>query len=75
MTFSPTDERPGTGTKHSNGLIREAGTWDYQWAFACWLRSGLSVLPNVNLVSNIGFGRILFAPEEGESSQTWGPTP
>jgi hypothetical protein len=30
--------------------------WDYQWAFACMANSGLTVLPNVNLVSNIGFG-------------------
>jgi len=30
-------------------------TWDYQWTFACWIQSGLTVLPNVNLVSNIGF--------------------
>ena len=30
-------------------------TWDYQWTFACWIQSGLSILPNVNLVSNIGF--------------------
>jgi hypothetical protein len=32
------------------------GTWDYQWVFACWMQSALCVLPNVNLVSNIGFG-------------------
>jgi hypothetical protein len=31
-------------------------TWDYQWMFACWIQSGLSILPNVNLISNIGFG-------------------
>lgn len=31
-------------------------TWDYQWLFACWMQSGLIVLPNVNLISNIGFG-------------------
>ena len=31
-------------------------TWDYQWVFACWIQSGLSVLPNINLISNIGFG-------------------
>jgi len=31
-------------------------TWDYQWTFACWVQCGLSILPNVNLVSNIGFG-------------------
>lgn len=30
-------------------------TWDYQWTFACWLQSGLSILPNTNLVSNYGF--------------------
>ncbi len=31
-------------------------TWDYQWVFACWLRNALSVIPSVNLVSNVGFG-------------------
>ena len=31
-------------------------TWDYQWAYSCWLQNGLSILPSVNLVSNIGFG-------------------
>ena len=31
-------------------------TWDYQWTFSCWIQSALTVLPNVNLVSNIGFG-------------------
>lgn len=31
-------------------------TWDYQWTFASWIQSGLSILPNSNLVSNIGFG-------------------
>ncbi len=30
--------------------------WDYQWTFACWIQSGLAVLPNVNLIRNIGFG-------------------
>jgi hypothetical protein len=31
-------------------------SWDYQWQLARWSQSGLSVVPNVNLVSNIGFG-------------------
>lgn len=31
--------------------------WDAQWLFACWSQSGLSILPNKNLVSNIGFGQ------------------
>lgn len=35
----------------------EIDTWDYQWQLAMWCRNGLSAVPNVNLVSNIGFGR------------------
>jgi hypothetical protein len=31
-------------------------TWDYQWTYACWRRGGLTALPQVNLISNIGFG-------------------
>jgi len=34
----------------------EIDTWDYQWVFASWISNALSILPNVNLVSNIGFG-------------------
>ncbi len=34
-----------------NGLI---DTWDYQWLYTCWTQNGLTVIPNVNLVSNIG---------------------
>lgn len=31
-------------------------TWDYQWVFSCWIQSALTIIPNVNMVSNIGFG-------------------
>lgn len=31
--------------------------WGYPWTLSCWLRSGLTILPNQNLVSNIGFDR------------------
>jgi hypothetical protein len=31
-------------------------SWGYRWMFAAFRHSGLSILPNVNLVSNIGFG-------------------
>lgn len=34
----------------------EIDTWDYQWVFANWVEGRLSVLPSVNLISNIGFG-------------------
>ena len=36
-----------------NGEIK---SWDYQWTFTIWERGGLSILPQVNLVTNIGFG-------------------
>jgi len=35
----------------------EIDTWDYQWFYAVWEQNGLSITPNVNLVSNIGYGR------------------
>ncbi|WP_189478628.1 glycosyltransferase family 2 protein [Parahalioglobus pacificus] len=31
-------------------------TWDYSWAASIWWNKGLVVTPQVNLVSNIGFG-------------------
>lgn len=31
-------------------------TWDYQWTFACWMQGGLNIIPDVNLVSNVGAG-------------------
>lgn len=31
-------------------------TWDYQWMYAIWSQNGLSILPNINMISNIGFG-------------------
>jgi len=30
-------------------------TWDYQWSFTKLVHSGLSIIPSVNLVQNIGF--------------------
>ena len=47
-----------------NGQI---DTWDFQWTFAVWLNRGLCVLPNANLVSNIGFGD----DATNTSSQSW----
>jgi len=34
----------------------EIDTWDYQWLYTCWTQNGLSILPNENLVTNIGVG-------------------
>lgn len=35
---------------------QQIDTWDYQWVFANWIEGRLSILPSVNLISNIGFG-------------------
>ncbi len=34
----------------------EVDTWDYQWLFSIWNNGGMSVIPNSNLIENIGFG-------------------
>ncbi len=44
----------------------EIDTWDYQWNFAIWEHKGLTVIPKMNLVSNIGFN--------GEATHTHGET-
>ncbi|AGA66977.1 glyocosyltransferase [Brachyspira pilosicoli] len=31
--------------------------WDYQWSFSILANDGLCICPNINLVSNIGFGK------------------
>jgi hypothetical protein len=34
----------------------EIDTWDYQWLYTCFAQSRLSIEPDRNLISNIGFG-------------------
>jgi hypothetical protein len=34
----------------------EVDTWDTQWMLSNWLADGLTILPDVNLMTNIGFG-------------------
>lgn len=45
----------------------EIDTWDYQWVFANWVEGRLSVIPSVNLISNIGFNRSDATHTGGES--------
>ena len=35
---------------------KKIDTWDYQWLFALFVNNGLAIIPNENLISNIGFG-------------------
>lgn len=41
---------------NSNNLDRADNIWDYQWTYCILKNNGLSIFPNKNLVSNIGFG-------------------
>lgn len=44
----------------SNGLEQvytgKLDTWDYQWTYACWRQNGIGIIPNANLITNIGAG-------------------
>lgn len=40
----------------STVFANQMDTWDYQWTYAMWQQNGLSIIPNGNLISNIGFG-------------------
>ncbi len=31
--------------------------WDMQWTFSCWLNKGITIVPNHNLIANIGFNK------------------
>jgi hypothetical protein len=41
---------------HNSYNNPNANWWDYQWSFALFSNSGLSIIPNVNLIENIGLG-------------------
>jgi hypothetical protein len=43
-------------------------TWDYAWVFASWLHGGLSAVPDVNLVTNVGFRADATHTREGDLS-------
>jgi hypothetical protein len=54
--FNSSAERRYWKAKWNGVCHGKIDTWDFQWVFACMARKGLSVVPNINLVSNIGFG-------------------
>ena len=35
-------------------VAMQTNTWDYQWAYANWKNKGISIIPNCNLVVNLG---------------------
>jgi hypothetical protein len=37
-------------------VLRNTAIWDSRWLYTTWYARGLCIIPNQNLVSNIGFG-------------------
>jgi hypothetical protein len=40
-----------------SSCVNKVDAWDFQWAYACFINNGLSINPNRNMVTNIGFGQ------------------
>ena len=43
-------------TKLYDKIYRGVDTWDFQWTYSTIMNNGLCIIPNKNLISNIGFG-------------------
>jgi hypothetical protein len=54
--FTNSAEKRFWKAKWNGVLAGKIDTWDFQWAFVCMARKSLSIVPSINLVSNIGFG-------------------
>jgi len=54
--FGSTEEYNFWSAQFDRVHAGEIDTWDFSWAYAVWKQNGLTILPNVNLVSNLGFG-------------------
>lgn len=49
------DERAYWQIIHERCARGEVDSWAYRWLFSCWMQGGLTLIPNHNLVTNIGF--------------------
>lgn len=56
MFFDPREIKHWTRVFETIYQGKIKSCWDYQWMFACWLQGRLSVIPNRNLITNIGYG-------------------
>lgn len=46
---------------------KRTGTWDFQWMYTLFHENGLSIIPQENMISNIGFGEDSTHTAEAES--------
>lgn len=61
------EERRLWGGIFDRAFKGEVDVWSYQWLYACWTQGGLSIVPESNLVSNLGFGGEATHTLEGNS--------
>jgi hypothetical protein len=54
--FSNEGEKKTWRTNYENFRAGKYDTWDFQFAVNRWRRKGRGIAPNVNLITNIGFG-------------------
>jgi hypothetical protein len=57
LTIFEKAECPEIRLRQFDRIIDGLDTWDYQWFFVRASNSGLSIVPSVNLIENIGFGK------------------
>ena len=53
----PLEEKYWTNIWDDLFLNGRPNTWDYQWCFTCMSNGGMTIFPNENLITNIGFGK------------------
>lgn len=53
---------------------KKLDTWDYQWTFSCLCQRGLTIVPGVNLVSNVGFDEMATHTKEKSNAYANLPT-
>jgi len=41
--------------KLNHAYKNDLDEWDYQWILTIWLQNGLAIIPNINLITNIGY--------------------
>jgi hypothetical protein len=54
--------------KKTAAATKQINWWDYQWDFTRYINSGLSIVPQVNLVKNIGFNEMATHTRNGKSN-------
>lgn len=53
--FQSSREKKFWETKLSESAQNKKSVWDFQWWYAIWKNKGIAIVPNTNLIVNLGF--------------------